>query len=138
MKGQSPVFEQVMLFVLGVAIFVICFSMFRIYENYFTDATVRDQLDAAKDYISSNILKLSKRGGEINSSIMLKIPTRASNQPYRITLSDRGINVTSLSSKMYSDSYLYNLSDSFELGGGTISSYGKCIIYKNGNRIIIE
>ena len=138
MRGQSPIFEQVMLFVLGVAIFIICFSMFKIYEDYFTDITVRDQLDAAKNFIISNILKLSKRSGDINSSIMLKIPRKAVNQPYQVSLSSKGINVTSLASGMYSDSGLYNLSKSFELEGSTLSSYGKCIIYKKGNKIIIE
>lgn len=127
-----------MLFVLGVAIFLMCFSMFKIYEDYFTDATIRDQLETTKDFITSNILKLSKRSEDVNSSIMLKIPRRATNQLYSISLSSQGINLTSLASKVYTDSPLYSLSESFELEGGALSSYGKCIIYKKGNKIIIE
>ena len=137
MRGQSLIFEQVMLFVVGIAIFIVCFTMFRIYEDHFSDMTMRDQLNGVKDFIVSNILRLSKQG-EMNSSIILEIPRRINNQPYEVSLSNDGINITTMASNVYVDSGLYNLTESFEFSGKALSSYGKHIIYKKGNKIIIE
>jgi hypothetical protein len=116
MKGQSPIFEQVMLFSISIAIFIICLSIFHIYEVYFTDIMMEDQLTGVKDFITSNILTLSKKNE--NFSMKLEIPGRILNQIYEINL--------------------YNLTESFEFSGSILSSYGKHIIYKKGNKIIIE
>ena len=136
MRGQSPVFEQVMLFAVGIAIFIMSFSMFKIYEIYFTDVIIKDQLNEVKDFITSNILRVSKK--DRDSSIILEIPRTILNQPYEVSLSDKGINITSMVSKVYVESELYNLTESFEFSGNIRSSHGKHIIYKKGNKIIIE
>lgn len=127
-----------MLFAMGVAIFIICFSVFRIYEDYFTEMTIRDQLDNVKNFVTSNILRLCRKGGNVNSTIILKMPRTIVNEVYQISLSDSGINITSLASKISVSSDLYGLTESFEFSGTALSSYGNYIIYKKENRIIIE
>ncbi len=124
-----------MLFAVGVAIFIVCFSMFNIYEIYFTDITIEDQLNGVKNFIISNILRLSKNPE--NFSIVLEIPRRILNQPYEVTLSDNGINITAAVSRAHVESGIYNLTESFEFSGSILSSHGKHIIYKKGNKIII-
>ena len=136
MRGQSPIFEQVMLFSIGVAIFIACLSIFNIYEAYFTDIMMEDQLNEVEGFIISNILRLSKK--DENFSMALEIPRRILNQIYEVNLSDNGISITTMGSTAYVESGLYNLTESFEFSGSIISSYGKHIIYKKGNKIIIE
>jgi len=136
MKGQSPIFEQVMLFSIGVAILIACLSIFNIYEVYFTDIMMEDQLNEVEGFIISNILRLSKKGE--NFSMALEIPSRILNQIYEVNLSDNGINITTMESTAYVESGIYNLTESFEFSGSIISSHGKHIIYKKGNKIIIE
>ncbi len=137
MKAQSPVFEQVMLFSVSIAIFILCFSMFKIYESYFTDILITDQLNGVRDFIVSNILILSK-SGFADSSIALEMPKSIVNQPYEVSLSDRGINITAVAERISVESGLYNLNESFRFSGSIKSSYGGHMIYKKGNKIIIE
>ena len=73
MKGQSPIFEQVMLFLIGVAIFIACLSVFSIYEVYFTDIMMEDQLNEVEGFIISNILRLSKKDARGSNSISLLV-----------------------------------------------------------------
>ena len=47
-KAQSVIFEQVILFGIGVAIFIICFAIFNIYQNYFMTISLNDQLGQMK------------------------------------------------------------------------------------------
>jgi len=133
MKSQAMMFEQVLLFIMGVTIFIMYFAVFNIYQNYFMSVNVNDQLSQIKSYVSSNILKLAS--SEAASSINLKIPKRIANEVYRIELSENGINVTSLVTGIYKHSNLYNLNESMTLRGSVMSLSGKVIIYKTGNEI---
>ena len=135
MKSQSIMFEQVLLFVMGVTIFIMYFAVFNIYQDYFASVSINDQLSQIKGWISSNILKLASREDSTTSSITLKIPKRIGNEVYRIELSGNGINVTSMVTGISKHSSFYNLNESMNLTGNVISLAGKVVIYKKGNEI---
>jgi len=134
MKSQSIIFEQVLLFVMGVTIFIMYFAVFNIYQGYFTSVGVNDQLSQIKGLISSSILKLTSKEGT-TASITLKIPKRIGNEVYRIELSNNGINITSMITGISKHSNLYNLNESVNLTGEVLSIAGKVMIYKKGNEI---
>lgn len=135
-KGQSLIFEQVLLFAIGIVIFISSFAVFRVYEAHFLSVTVNDQINEIKDWMVSNILELSKK--DINSSVILRIPKRVDSQPYEIRLSNSGINVTALITFASTSSNLYGLNESMEFEGRASSDSGKIIIYKKGDKIIIQ
>lgn len=137
-KGQILAFEQVLLFSLGVAILIVSFSLFMLYQNYYISETAQDQLTQVKEYILSNIIRMCEKT-EFNSSIVLSVPERIGNSFYRISLSDTGLNLT-LEPEGGADDFskLYGLNETFDFNGMVISDSGKIIIYKIGNSIIIQ
>ena len=70
-KAQSLVLEQVLLFAIGIAVFIACVGIFIIYQNSFVAMSSDDQLKQVKDFVVSNILKLSNRENETNTSMIL-------------------------------------------------------------------
>lgn len=135
MKAQSLVFEQVMLFVIGIAILIICFSIFTTYQDYFLSVSVNDQLEEVRNLIVFNILKLSEKEDEVESSITLPISKNVGSEAYKVELSENGLNVTSLASGVSKFSNVYGLNESFEFSGRIVSTLGRIIIYKTGKRI---
>jgi hypothetical protein len=135
MKGQILVFEQVLLFSLGVAIFIASFALFVMYHTHYLAITAEDQIAGVKEYITSNIINLVGKG-DFNSSVILKIPRRINNQNYYISL-DNGVKVT-LYDGTYDFSDLSTLSESFEFEGENVLSDGEIVIYKIGNKIILR
>ncbi len=138
-KGQTVVFEQVLLFTIGVAIFIACFSLFSMYQTNYLSMMKWDQLKAVKEYLVSNIIELSEKG-EFESSAVLKIPRRIGNDYYRVSLSQNGLNITFFTGqrKDYDFSPLYGLNSSYTFGGIATSDRGKVIIYKKGNSITLK
>jgi hypothetical protein len=134
LKGQSIMFEQVLLFTMGVTVFIIYFAVFNIYQGHFISVNVNDQLSQIKSLISSDILEMAYKEGT-TSSITRKLPKRIGNEIYKIELSSKGINVTGLVSGISKHSTLYNLNKSMSLLGSVTSIGGKVIIYKKGNEI---
>ena len=134
-KGQSVVFESVLIFTAGVAIFLISYSVFSMYQVQFTNIGLDSQLSEIRDSISTHILLLSEKEG-INSSITLKVPRTVGTELYGIILYPGGLNVTSATSGITKHSNLYNLSLSL-VPKQIPSSAGKITIYKKGNRINI-
>jgi hypothetical protein len=137
MKAQTMIFEQVILFAIGVVIFIICFATFNVYQDYFTSASMNDQLGQMKSWISSNIISLIENG-DANSSIILDVPRKIGEEEYEVMLSDAGIRITSLVTHTRKESILFNLSTSYNLSGSVTSTGRKFIIYKKGNEIIIS
>lgn len=133
LKGQVLVFENVLIFALGVTIFLLCYSTFTVYHSYFADTAVNDQIIKVKEFLVSNILLVSEREG--NSTVTLNIPKRVGGEEYIIHLSRYGLNVTTGS--RYRFSSLFGLNRTFHLSGKTASLKGKITIYKRGGRIII-
>jgi|YelNatPaOPRAMG01_1025707.scaffolds.fasta_scaffold267500_2 hypothetical protein len=137
MKGQILVFEQVLLFSVGVIIFITCYALFAAYQSHFLSTTLDDQLDAVKNYVFSNIVEVCKQDG-VNSSIIVKIPKTINNKYYRITLSNANLNVSIIETGEYKTSSFYKLNESFKFSGEIDSAKEKIIIYKIGNSIIIK
>ena len=138
MHGQMMVFEQVMLFAIGVAIFIICFASFSAYESYFAETGNADQLDQVRDYVAYAIVKSSEGLGVTSSYFTIQIPKSIGGEIYRVNLSPIGLNVTALPSMRYSFTSLYNLGETTEFKESEVmSTSGMIVLYKNGNKIIL-
>ncbi len=136
-KGASIVFEQVLLFMIGVIIFIACFSMFNSYELYFSESIAANQLEEVSEWIVSNIVGFSE-GMEVNSTVRIRIPELVGNEPYMIDLTQEGLNLTGFVSGRSVFSPLSGINQSFSLSGGFSTMHGsEFVIYKRGNQIII-
>lgn len=136
-KGVSIVFEQVLLFMIGVIIFIACFSMFSSYELYFSESIATNQLEEVSEWIVSKILGFSERT-EINSTVRVSIPKFVGNEPYEISLTQKGLNMTGFLSGRSVFLPLSGINQSFSLSGGFSTMHGsEFVIYKRGNQIII-
>ena len=137
-KGQTLVFEQVLLFTVGVIILMASFALFMMYQNHYTQETSQDQITQVKEYVLSNIIELCEND-EFNSSITLSIPKTIGGVMYKLSLSNVGLNITQEPIYHISDfSTLYGLNETFTVGGMVISDAGKVILYKNGKNIILN
>jgi hypothetical protein len=126
-----------MLFAVSVIIFIICFSVFSIYQGYFNGVAVDDGLTQLEAIVSSNIFKLVEKNPQTNSTIQVEIPKTIGGQQYEIELGDKTLNITTASGRVKS-SGIYSLGDVYEFQGGRIlSTNGKFVIYKKENRIIL-
>jgi hypothetical protein len=137
LSGQSLIFEQVMLFGIGVAIFVVLFAVFTIYQHYFASVNLHNQLDEVNDVVVLNIIKLVEKDN-VTAHVIVDIPRRIGDEGYEIVLSDRGLNVTSLLTGVSKSSSLYGLNESYNLTGSVMSIFGRIIIYKKENKIILS
>ena len=137
-KGQSLIFEQVLLFGISVALFVVMFAVFTIYQGYFLSVGGDNQLDEVKEWVSGNILKLAEK--DANSSVTIPIPRTIESEAYVITADFLGPN-PGLKIKHPSKtktSSLYSLNTYFSISGSVASVGGKIIIKKENNQIIIS
>ncbi len=134
-KGQSVVFENVLIFVAGVTIFILFYSVFTAYQANFTAIGIDSQLSEIRDYISTHILLMAGKEG-INSSVIIKIPRTVATELYEVELYSGGLNLTSSVTSVRKHSNLYNLSVTL-IPKRIPSSAGKITIYKKGNRINI-
>jgi hypothetical protein len=131
------VFEQVLMFSIGVAIMIMAFALFTMYQNYYTSATASDQMTEVKEYVLSSIIKACE--SDANVTMILTIPKTVSNSFYKISLSNAGLNVTLEPPSGSGDfSPLYGLNETFEFSGMVISDLGKVVVYKNGNLVSLD
>jgi hypothetical protein len=136
-KGQTLVFEQVMIFSIGVVILIMSISLFTMYQNYYTSTSTMDQLTEVKEYVLSSIIMVCEK--DANSTVILTIPKTIGNNFYKLSLSSAGLNVTLESGPAMGDfSPLYGLNATFEFSGMAISDLGKVVIYKNGNSVVLD
>jgi hypothetical protein len=133
-KAQTLVFENVLIFGIGVAIFILSYAAFTAYQLHFSGVGNNDQMNRVKDILVSNILMLGEKEA-VNSSVTLKIPKKIGADVYKVELSNGGINISL--SNVYVFSPIYNLNKSLTLSGKAVSIKGKVTIYKKGNKIII-
>jgi len=145
-RGASFVLEQVILFMFGIVIFTVCFFVFSSYQSYFTELSIKTQIEEVKDVILYNIVKLSEKDINTTSSIRINfceqpgtgcLPRRIGGEEYMISLSQKGLNITTVSGASAS-SNLYNLNETMNMSGSVLSSYGSFLIYKRGNEIILK
>jgi len=139
MKAATQVFERVMLFGVGVVIFIACYSIFIGYQAHFIEVSLEDQLDEVGVHITTNIMKAIRKENRTEARISIKIPQRVGNEPYYIRLSREGLNITTAVTGQNRFFNLYGIKESFSLGGETIISteVSELLIYKKGNRIIL-
>ena len=131
------IFEQVLLFGIGVAIFVSLFAAFAVYQNYFLDTNLHNQLNEVKDVVVMNIMKAADKGNA-TTHVTVDIPRIISNEGYQIYLSSDGLYVTSLMSGVSKYSSLYGLNQTYNMSGSVMSVFGRFIIYKKENKIILS
>jgi hypothetical protein len=139
MKAAAQVFERVMLFAVGVLIFIACYAIFMNYQSYFIEISIEDQLDVVGNHITTNIIIVAEKQNMTETRLSIKIPSRVGNEPYSVELSDAGLNITTLTTQQSKIYMLYGLNESFILGGDSIvsTSVNEILIYKKGNRIIL-
>ena len=139
MKGVSLVFEQVLLFMIGVIIFSACFFTFSLYQQQFTGTISQDQLNEVRDSISSVVLDFSSRQQPVNSTMKMELPYRIGDAVYIAELNSSGLFVYTLGPvRIESFSPLYGINHSISLSGRFSSVHAReLIMYKNGNEIII-
>ena len=138
MKAQTLVFERVLLFFIGVIIFVVCFAVFTNYQDYFLGIGTDDQLEDVGNYISYNILRLAEKGAGEEAEIKVSIPPMIGNEQYTVILTNAGLEIITAKTEKNIFLKLYGLNETFEFGGErVISSRGEFLIYKKQNRIIL-
>jgi len=137
LSGQSLIFEQVLLFGIGVGIFVTLFVAFGVYQMYFSDMSVNNQLSEIKDVVVLNIIRLTEKEN-VTANFMMEIPRRVGDEGYEITLSNSGLVVRSLISDVTKTSSLYGLNETYNMSGSVMSVFGRFIIYKKENKIILS
>ncbi len=137
-KGQMLVFEQVLLFTIGVIILMTSFTLFAMYQSFYLSSTSQDHLTEVKEYVLSSIIMLSENS-EANSSIVLSIPKTIGNKFYRLRLSPEGLNVTQEpEGHLEAFSRLHGLNTTFAFSGRVDSDLGKVVLYKYGNSIVLD
>lgn len=137
LSGQSLIFEQVLLFAIGVAVFLALFAVFTTYQIYFSSVNLENQMDEIKNIIVSDIMKLTYKGNATVSTT-LNIPREISNEGYQVILTSNGLTVKSLLSDAEKFSPVYGLNETYELSGSVTSLLGRVIIYKKENKIILS
>lgn len=133
-KSQAMIFENVLIFTAGVAIFILCYAVFMVYQGYFTTLGVEDQLGAVNEYVKSHIILLAEK--DANSSVVFNLPKEVSNEHYTVELTPEGVNVTSLASRI---SRFSTLSLDVELEPKKVPSMrARITLKKKGNKIIMR
>ncbi|RLJ09314.1 MAG: hypothetical protein DRP13_00480 [Candidatus Aenigmatarchaeota archaeon] len=135
-KSQTMIFEHFLLFTISIAIFITSFAVFNSYQSYFSSVAFNDQLNGIKDYISSNLLKISLIPE--NTTMILQIPKRAGNEFYVINLTNTGLNITAEPSNRFVFSELFYLNASFNFSGFIEPGRESIIISKKGNNIFVS
>ena len=135
-KGQTLIFEQVLIFSISVAIFAASFMVFSSYQGHYTSITSEDHMKEVKDFVTSNIIKIGE-SGDFNSTIIASIPQTIGSGPYDLVLTKDSltINLDDGRSDYFS---METLNKTFKLSGKMTSSSGTIVIYKTGDSIIIR
>ena len=97
-----------------------------------------NQLNEVSEWVTSNIITLSEKEEEINTTLRVKVPDFVGNEPYTIRLSQEGLNITSFVTNRNIFNPLSSINQTSVLSGGFSTLHGnEFVIYKKGNQIII-
>ena len=138
MKGVSLIFEQVLLFMIGVSIFMAMFYSFTSYQNHYMSVGASDQIDQVKNLIAANIMEVSNLPLDAVSTRTINIPGSVSGEYYKIILSSGGLNISTYDGKITRSLPLGGINETYNLSGETTSKSLKIVIYKTADRIIIQ
>lgn len=137
-KGQTLVFEQMLMFTVGIVILLTSVALFMMYQTFYVSETAQDQITQVKEYIMSSIIKLCENE-EFNSSTVIEIPKTLGGSLYRISLTDSSLNITQEPEGPLNDfSPLYGLNETFSFGGMAISDVGRVVLYKRGTSVVLD
>ncbi|MBI2675981.1 MAG: hypothetical protein HYX24_05965 [Candidatus Aenigmarchaeota archaeon] len=134
MKGQHVIFETVMLFSIGMAIFAFSFFAFSSYQDFFTGLAKADNLERVKEIAMLKIQEAAYSEGKVTAEV--SIPTLLGGSIYSIRLSREGINVSLPGAYTFSPIPFVN--SSIQLSGAVQSSKGRFIITKDEASISIS
>ncbi len=134
MKGQHVIFETMMLFSIGMAIFALSFFAFDAYQTFFVGLAKTDNMERVKDMAILKIQEAAYADGNVTSEI--SIPTRLGGEVYSLSLSASGINISLPG--LYSHSSLPFVNSTIQLSGIAYSSKGRIIITKSDAAIRIS
>ena len=135
MKSQV-VFEQVLLFIISVSIFLSTYSFFNMYQNSFSTRMRDIYIDLVGEKILLGIIDICKTGMNTNTTIIINIPDKILGKTYKVSLDN---NQLEIDISGYKKTYkLYGFEDDFEFSGNTQSSGKIILIYKKGNSIILK
>lgn len=142
MKGQTRIFEQVLLFGISIAIFVTCLSIFQMYQSHFGHVSLEDQTREVGNIIQGHLMEMSRLEA-FDASIVVSVPREISGESYTVFLNDTDITIVTETTGMKYIGRLQMISDELEgsiagLSGRATSGRGQIIIYKRGNNIILE
>jgi len=130
MKSQV-VFEQVLLFIISVSIFLSTYSFFNMYQNSFSTRMRDIYIDLVGEKILLGIIDICKTGMNTNTTIIINIPDKILGKTYKVSLDN---NQLEIDISGYKKTYkLYGFEDDFEFSGNTQSSGKIILIYKKGN-----
>jgi hypothetical protein len=101
------------------------------------NTNLHNQLNEVKDVVVMNIMKATDKGNA-TTHVTIDIPRIISNEGYQIYLSSDGLRVTSLVSGVSKYSSLYGLNQTYNMSGSVMSVFGRFIIYKKENKIILS
>ncbi len=139
-KGQTAVFEEVMLFGIGVAIFIASFFIFNYYQETSLDITAKDHMTEILDYVASELIDISRMEG--NVSLTLQIPEKINDRYYyTIKLNESGVFLRLVPDGPEISSNLYGIQNSWSivLRENTVASVSrKLMMYKRGNEVGIN
>lgn len=137
-KGQTAVFEEVMLFGIGVGIFIASFFIFNYYQDVSLGITGEDHMNEMLQYISSTVMDISKSEG--NVSVIISIPEKINNEFYSVTLNNTGLYIETIPDGFVVSSNLYGITDGgINIIPATVASVSKKImVHKKGNDIGIN
>ncbi|MHA2065801.1 MAG: hypothetical protein ACXABY_15615 [Candidatus Thorarchaeota archaeon] len=141
-KGTTFTVGQILVFVMGVAIFLSMFFIFNNYQNHFIEINTHNQLDEAMEIVVSNLIKLSQKKGNTTAYIRMEfgegtLPERIGNYDYWISFSQKNITIETAAG-FSTTSAVYGLNESLAISGTVFSSSGSFVIYKSRDRIIIS
>jgi len=134
MRGQLPVFEAVLIFGIGVAIFILCYAVFSSHQQSFNTFGVHAQLNNVQNVMVSYVLLLAEK--DANSSVKVDLPRTIANLPYKVILNKSGLFVESELGKRHHS--LYGLNETFNFSGSANSARGIFTIKRSSNKIYIE
>jgi len=139
MKGQSSIFEEIILFGISVFIFITLFFVFNSFQAQSLKTTGNDMIEEISNYIISTIVEISAVDGDY--SVIISIPERINNQPYIIVLNDTGYTLKVEPDGPVYSSNIYGIQNSggIEIEDNTIASISKkMMIYKRAGKIGIN
>ncbi|MBI4182037.1 MAG: hypothetical protein HY520_03665 [Candidatus Aenigmarchaeota archaeon] len=131
-KGQTLVFEQVLLFSFSVVVFIVAFTIFSITQDITLEANADNQLDAVTELVAESVLAFGQHPG--NGTVVIPVPRVAGDAVYEVELDQAGLTVTNLKDTAITKTHgLYDLKSAYALGGKATSAGGKLIVKKDVN-----